>query len=456
MPDEKTETKLEQLANNADNNTKVAAALLEQDQSNRLSTPADLVHTADALDKLATEKTEEKTKEKTEEAAPPVVEKKKVDAPAASTPPPAPEPVPDPVAEENKKRADELFKDSPALPPNASPKSGEAFTAVKIRAAQEISARESEIEKLKKENADLAAKLKDPIPPETLKELEDHRNWRAKLDVETDPKFKEFDKTVSAAQEFIYAQLRKSPAVTDEIITKIKSHGGPENVQLEKIFEAMKDPTIQRLVEAKVADIEMAKFGKQQAINSAKENIGQYLTERQKQWEESAKSHNKATQQELDGFKSSHLSWLSERQPDPKASDPAANKAEVEAHNKFVKEVQDHLQSTLEDDSPKMRAIMMMGMAQLLYAQRVIPVLKASVETEKTAHEATKKLLTEANEKLEKIKKGSRSRLEESAAPPGGKLPPVKTDIDTRPAAQALDEIAKQVMEERRRTQNIG
>lgn len=441
MPDKPEQTQLEA-------NAEVASKLIEQDTINKLATPEDLSHTSDALDALATAHTKEKEDEA--EAAVEVVENKNKDEvkpPAVETPPaPAPAPVLDPALEENKKRADEMFKDSPALPANASPKSTEAFSGVKIRAAQEIARVEAELETIKKERDELAAKLKDPIPDDVKKELDDHRNWRAKLDIETDPKFKSFDKAVTEAQEFIYAQLRKSPAVTTEVIDKIKSHGGPENVQLEKIFEAIKDPTIQRLVESKIADIEMAKFSKEQAIKSAKENVSQYLTEQQKQWEDSVTAHNKTTQKELDGLKASHLNWLTERQPDSKGTD----KADVEAHNKFVKEVQGFLKETLEDDSPKMRAIMMAGMAQLLYAQRTIPVLKSAADAEKTAHEATKKQLAEVTEKYEKLKKGSKSRLSESAAPPGGKLPEAKKDIDVRPAGQALDDIAKQVMEERR------
>lgn len=447
MPDETEQTALEQVANTSEKNAEVAAKLKNQDQSLKNTPSEELARSGDALDALAAKVTEKKKEGEEEQVVQPKPSKDEVKpAPVTDKDKPKPDatatPAADPAAEAHKKRADELFKDSPALPANASPKSTEAFSSIKIKAAQEISAREAELEKVKKERDDLAAKLKDPIPPETLKELEDHRNWRAKLDVETDPKFKTFDKTVTEAQEFIYAQLRKSPAVTPEVIEKIKSHGGPENVQLEKIFEAIKDPTIQRLVEAKVADIEMAKFNKDQAIKSAKENINQYLSERQKQWEESATAHNKATQVQLDQL-TGKLVWLKEKPDDAE-------------HNKFVTEVQGYIKNGLADDSPEMRAIMLTGMAQLLYLQRVHDSVKQSLEAESKSHEETKKLLAEATAKIEKFKSASTSRLRESAAPPNGKLPEVKKDVDFRPASQAIDDIAKQISEERQRVSNVG
>lgn len=445
MPD-KEQTKLEQIENNAERNAAVAAELINQDTINKLSTLKDLAATTDALDAIAKKVTEEKT---VEEPAPVVKPKGE----ETTTPAPKEEatPAPDPAAEAHKKRADEIFKDSPSLPSNASPKSTEAFSSVKIKAAQEISAKEAEIEKLRKENEELATKLKDPVPDELKKELDDHRNWRAKLDIETDPKFKSFDKTVSESREFIYSQLRKSPAVGQAVIDEIKKYGGPENIQMEKIFEAMKDPTIQRLVESKIADIEMAKFNKEQAIKSAKENVDQYLSDRQKTWDESATAHNTVTQSEVEKL-TGKLDWLK-----PKVeSGTDEEKAGATAHNKFVSDVQGHLKNALQDDSPQMRAIMLTGMAQLLYAQRVLEAERSTHAEEKKSHEETKKLLADTNATLEKLKKASVSRLRESAAPPGGKLPATTKDVDFRPASQAIDDIAKQISEERQRASNVG
>jgi hypothetical protein len=452
MPDE-TENKLEQVVNNAEKNAEVAKKLADQDQTLKNTPPDVRAETGDALDALAAKAPDKKPnadpKASADDPKPddkvPDTEKKATGEgqPAA--------PVVDPAVEAHKKRADEIFKDSPSLPSNASPKSTEAFSSVKIRAAQEISTREAEIDKLKKEKAELEAKLKDPIPSEVTKELEDHRTWRAKLDIETDPKFKAFDKTVSESHEFIYAQLLKSPAVTPDIIEKIKSHGGPENVQMEKIFEAVKDPTIQRLVESKMADAAMAKFAKEQAIKSAKENVNQYLTERQKAWEQAATAHNTATKSELDKL-ISKVEWMKDK---PLTGTDDEKKA-AEAHNAVVKQIHESLSEGLNDDTPEMRAIMLAGMANLIYLQKLRESEKGAIKAEQDAHAATKAALAEATASLEKLKKASTSRLRESAAPPGGKLPEVKKDLDIRSAGEALDDLAKRVVEERNRVGAVG
>lgn len=342
-------------------------------------------------------------------------------------------------ADAEKKKVDEIFKDTPALPAGASPKSSEAFATVKIKAAQEISARDQKITELEAKVKDYEAKLQNPVPDEVKKEMDELRQWRAKLDMEVDPKFKAFDQAAESAREFIYAQLKKSPQVSDEAIEKIKKLGGPENVKLEKIFEAIADPTIQRLVEVKIAEIESTKFEKDKALKVARENVTGYLAEKQKSLESVATKHNADTFTHLETILPK-LDYLAEKQV-PAGAD-AATKASIEAHNKFAKETLGYMQAALNDDSAQMRAVMITGMAQLLHVK---PQLAAA--TAKVAK--LEKELKEATDKIEKFKGASVSRLRDSAVPPGGKLPEAKNDIDinVRPG-DALDAIAKRVQEE--------
>lgn len=400
--------------------------------------PEELQATDSALDALAAAVTEK------QQAAPAVVEPE----PAAEPEPPAPDPaVVEATAKaeaekaEVAKRADEIFKGTPSLPPGASPKSSEAFSAVKIKAAQEISARDRELEETRAKLTEAEAKLSQGLDPEVQRELEEHRAWRAKLDVEHDPKFKEFDKQVSSSQEFIYAQLRKSSAITADVIDQIKKHGGPENVNLEKIFASIKDPTMQRIVEAKVADIEMAKFNKEQAIRAAKENIGAYQEQQQKAYSENVGAHNKATQKVFSQYVSK-FPWFSEKPVDSKADEPTRKAAEV--HNTFLKETKGQLDAAMSDDTPEMRALLLAGMAKLLYVEN----LRAG---EKTQLDKVTKELAEANAKIEKFTKASVSRLRETGAAPGGKVEkPKPVDFNVR-AEDALDAIATQITAERAR-----
>lgn len=446
MPEENKD-KSGGLPNPTEHNEKVARQLAEQDIGGKSTvlTAADLADSGSALDKLVKKKDEEGNP--TPDPTP---------APAPSdTPPPTDDEAAKKAAEDSKKaeeaakqreedlkRAETFFKDTPSLSPNASPKSSEAFSSVKIKAAQEISARDSKIEELTKQLTEAQEKLKNPVPPETEKELSDLREWRAKLDVEVDPKFKEFDKSISQTEEFIYTQLRQSPVITDKVIDEIKKYGGPDKVDMAKLFEAIKDPTMQRLVESKIADIAMARFNKQQAIKTAKENISQYLNERQKTIEQSTNGNLDATKKQLSDI-TGKFEWFKEQKPTDKST-PEEKKA-IEEHNKFVEDTRKALDDGMNDNTPEMRAIMLAGMAQLLYLQR----RHAFVAGER---DALKKQLAEATEKLEKLKSAGTSRMRESAAPAGGALPkPKESDIFTKRATESLDDLARQITETRAR-----
>ena len=418
----------------AQNNAEIAAKVRDQDISGQSTVTGEFGEATDALDKLAAKvapKTAPKPDVQPAPEKPDVKPDKEVEpAKPADAPPPGPDP-------EELKRADAYFKDSPKLPPNASPKSAEAFSSIKLKAAQEISAREQEIQKLKQEVE--SAKKPSPEILEKEKELEELRNWRAKVDVDFDPKFKDFDKSIEQQREFIYAQLSKNPAVTPEIIAQIKKFGGPDQIILTKLFDSLKDPTLQRLVESKVADIEMAKYNKEQAIKAAKENLGQYIKERQEA-QTRATVAGAQTVTKLLGEYLDKLEWYSERSADDKADEPT--KKQVEAHNALVKQVREAVAASVADDSPEMKAILIAGTAQYFQLKHRVPALEEELTS-------TKKSLAEITTKWEAMKNASRSRLNESAAPSGG-IPQQKTGIDVNARAEdAIDALARQVMEKR-------
>ena len=434
----------------ASHNAEVIRKQAAQDISGQSTSPVENLEANSALDALAQKVSEDKEKAKAE---PPVVDPKPEDEAAkkAAADQAAKDEAAKKVADEEQKRANDMFKDSPSLPPGASPKSSEAFAAIKVKAAQEISSRETKIAELTKKLEEATQKLANPIPEDMSKELEGLREFRAKLDVEASPEFKKFSQKVSSDQEFIYAQLRKSSAVDDSVIEQIKKHGGPEMVNLEKLFEKINDPTMKRIVEAKVADIEQAKWQRDQAIQSAKANIKQYVEERSREMEHSVTAHRTETKTHVDEI-AKKLTWLSEKADTDK--DTPEQKAANADHNKFVKETREQMEASLQDDSPQMRGIMIAGMAQLLYVQRLY-------EAEKAAHgkqvEALNAQIAELNSKLERFTKASVSRLRESGAPTGGATTPApKKDDFTKPAGQALDDIMKDVMEKRAKASANG
>jgi hypothetical protein len=438
----------------ATHNAEVAAKVAAQDMAGQSTAKIDpLQHkqTEDTLDALM-KKAEERsgTPPKADDQQPPVppaddAAKKAAEAEAAKKAATDAEATKKAEAEraEGLKKADDIFKDQPGLPPNASPKSAEAFASIKLKATQEISALQADLEKAKNELAEFQKKssIQTPEQQAQSKELKDLREWRAKLDVDFDPKFKEFDKGIDEAREFIYAQLRKSPVINEATIKKIQELGGPDMVIWTEIFKSVNDSTMQRLIESKLADIEMAKYKKDHAIKDTKANLGQYLNERQSQLSKEATVHTDSTRTEL-GSLFGALEWT---KPQTAASNATKEEKEAaETHNKFVEQTKAQLEEAINDNSPKMRAIMLTGMAQLFNLQRVHDALKAK-------YDALEKEATSLREYKDSVKKAARSRTPESQAPTGGaaQVTP-KANQFTTPATDALDSLARQVTEERR------
>jgi hypothetical protein len=424
----------------AAHNATVAAKLASQD----MAAPGNLMKDADfntgnALDKLAAQVPDPNAPKPEPTAEETAAAKKAADEAAAKA---ADETAAKAADEEAKKKSEELFSGAPPLPADASPKAKDSFAAIKVQAAKEISALQAERDTLRTEKAALEEKVKNKSPEHLAieKEAEELRLRLAKLDVDVDPKFKEFDTKIKSSHEFIYAQLRTSPKVNEDTIKKIQELGGPENVNLSKLFEAIADPTLQRIVESKVADIAVAKFEKDQAVKATKDNVAQYLQERQQLNQKAAESHVKATTERANQLLNA-LDWYKPQAVDPKAT--PEQKQAADSYNKFLTGVQTQIKDAFTDTSPEMHAILITGTAELFNAQRIVGEVRAELET-------TKKSLADITAKYEKIRAAGRTRLPESQAPVNGKLPnPKPVDTFNQRPGDALDALAKQVGEKR-------
>jgi hypothetical protein len=413
-------------------NDAVARKVAGQDITGHSMSPVDTGVAGDALDNLAKQISEKNNSP--DLAKPAVPDPTKSPDPANPVKVAVPDPavkLPDPVPETVK----EIFKNSPSLPPGVSPKSAEAFASVKETAFREILSRDQEIEKLKADIAkrEEATKVKSPEQEATEKELQQLREFRAKMDVDFDPQFKAFDAKVEASRDFIYAQLRKSPVVTEEVIDTIKKFGGPDRANLSALFEAAKDPQLQRIVESQLAEIVKVQYEKDKVVLAAKENLTQYLSEREKSAKDSIMQHVQATSGALEKYLGA-LDWFKEK---------PATEADAADHNKFVTELRSQLNEALSDNSAEMRAVLITGVAQYLNLQRTHKQVTAENET-------LKKENTELKDKWGKIKQASTSRLSESQASPNPAPPKPDTQINTR-TSDALDNLAQQVMAERQR-----
>ncbi len=450
----------------------------EQDISGQSTSPTiDVeISAGNALDRLRdaaireAEPTEEEKAAAEKEAAEKAAAEAAAKAAAAGTPPPEPTEAEKLAAaaaletaekaaaaakqaEEIQKRSDEIFKSAPTLPPNASPKSGEAFSAVKRIAAEQIGDLTRQIADLTKANQELTTKASAPIPQEITQELETLRDFRAKLDVETDPRWKSFDAKINENNEFIYAQLKKAPTITAAVIDEIKKYGGPANVNMEKILATVADPTLKRTIEASLKDIEMTDFQKSQAIEKAKSDIKKYQEDRSKEWQESLNAHNTTTKKALDEL-TGKIPWLNQVKVAATASED--QKKAAEAHNAYAANMKKELDAAATDDTPEMRALLLVGMVNSF---RFEEALKAEVtahnaakESLKTIEATHKKQVDELNATISRLKASGTSRLRTSAAPAGGATNQPEAPKFDESAGSALDRLRQQKIEASRGT----
>lgn len=328
---------------------------------------------------------------------------------------------------------DEL--DKVDLPANPKPKTGEAFSEVKRVAREKISLLVTKTKELEVKVAELESKTKDGgLTPELKSELEELRGFRAKLDVEADPAFKNFDDKVAEVSETIYSKLLEGGA-TAPVVAKIKEMGGINAIDWEPILEKLPAQR-RRFIESKLVEVEDLGERKAKAISEAKENADKYLAERQQQ---SAKQKEISTQKALAyGEKLlAETEWMKPK-PIPSGATPE-QKAVIEDYNKFLKDASVAVSEAAKDDSPEMRAALGLGVAELMKVRR-------DAAEYKTTSDAQIKQLTadlkETKDLLEKIKKGSTQRLRNTSA--SDQTAPSKGKEIMENASEAIDRLARE------------
>jgi hypothetical protein len=415
--------------------------LAEQDILGQSTRPAIDPESSDALDALAATVMGEEN----EVEVAPVVEPKVEPKVEPAAPTPEEKAAADAKAAEEAKAAttaaastDKLFEGI-ELPGQARPKSAEAFAAIKQRAAAEIGRLETERKALEVKLAETEEKLKSPVPEEVTKELEELRGFRAKFDVELDPRFAKFDEQVVGANETAYTYMLKNRVASQATIDEIKKLGGLGGLDADAFLSTIKDATARRFVEGQLYKVEAAKAEKEQAIESAKTNIGDYTKARREELNNSSRAHNEEVSAKVTDLVG-RLPWMTLEKLKDSATEE--EKKAFSENEKFVKEVREQVEVAATDGSPEMRAVLVAGFAQLLNTQRAVVALQSQLAAAKTETETL-------NTKLARYTKASTSRLRESAAAPVG-TPGAAKKVDlTLSAGESLDAIAAQVMASR-------
>ena len=322
------------------------------------------------------------------------------------------------------------------LPPYAKPATTEAFERVKTLAGVKI-------DTLVRERDELAAKLKEAdakagkLPAETEQELNELRTFRKKLDVEYDPSFKQYDTQVTQNDESILVKLKEAK-VTDEVIGKIKEIG-VGNVDWDSVLDKLPS-SARRFIEAKLTQNDELRDQKARALDNAKKNADQFLSDREKKGEAEAKEEQAQIKKDFDELLGK-FEWSKRREVAPTAT--AEEKSAAADHNKFLDEVQSAVADATEDNSPRMKAILTLGYCRMLALQRqvaahdsALAAQQAAWTAEKAKFEAT---IKEQQAFIDRIKRASGGSSHSVPAIPGQTTQP-KVAID-EPGSQALDRL---------------
>jgi hypothetical protein len=326
--------------------------------------------------------------------------------------------------------------DAIQLPPYSKPKTNESFDKLKTLARERVSAAETERDALKKERDELTAKLGNGLPVEIETELKELRAFRNKLDVEADPEFKTFDKSITDNVESIYSRL-KAGGFTDEHIEQVKKLGGPSEVDWESLSSKL-SPALKRFIDSKLVENETISDKKTRAIEEAKKNAEEYLRVKQEAQTGQATQHSKQVELKVKELVP-QLGWLEERKPKDGATE--VEKGVVAAHNKLVKESNEFLTQAVSDNSPELRSLLAVGYVQLLKARSDIERLKTDKDGQIKTLEGK---LKEATELLDKVKNSSTARLQLGSTPDNVSNP-TTDNINIHPS-QAIDTLLKERM----------
>lgn len=350
---------------------------------------------------------EEEKKPDTEPEKPAAEEKK----PTADEKPAAAE-VKKPVADE--KPAADAPKPAPTLAeidklelgPHARPETRDQFAKVKELARQNVAEAEKKLAEVSRKASELEEQLKkvDGLKPEDKTELEELRKFRRIHDIERDPQFKEtFDKRIDSNSSAILTKLEEL-GVSKEKLDRIRELG-VSGVNWEPILAKVPLPA-RRFIEGKLIDNETALHDRKTAIEAAKRDA--------EKWEQDRKGQQTKSREEFDAKVIEHLNTVVKTIPwahlkeIPVGASPEQT-AEIESHNKFIREASEELARVVADESPKARAESALAVPMVRYYKTQLEVAQKKIS----------ELQAKADE-LDRVKTARVTAKQTRGAPPAG------------------------------------
>lgn len=331
-------------------------------------------------------------------------------------------------------RKDEL--DDIQLPPGKSGATRESFEKLKTVSREKIAAAEKARDDAKAEAEELKKQLSAGPDPTLVKELEEHRQWRAKIDVESSPEIKAFSKRIETNEKIIVSKLKEAGMNDDQI--KKAQEIGLKDLNWEPIFAHL-TPQAKNLIIAKLAENESATFDRDEALKQARGNIQEYLAQQDVNSKETMKreaneliAHTEAIIKGQDWFYKKEIP----------AGATAEQKATLEKHNKLAGEAVEMLKEAFGDRSIRMKAMLACGTIKALH-------LATQLEDAQAQIEALKKELEEKDGYVAKVKKASAATGSKPAADGRGAAKDgVFKEGRIKSTDEALDDLLKEVSED--------
>lgn len=273
---------------------------------------------------------------------------------------------------------------------DASPKTRETFEQLKNVAREREIALQKERDEiaaardaLQKERDELAVKTAQ-VPPEILKELEEHRQFRVQFDVENTPEFKQkYDSRVNNNFEAIYSRLAQHGLPQTEL-ERLKTFSiADRNNAIEGFLDKLPSES-RRLIEAKLVDNVNALEERQTTLQSLRAKAPEILSQRQKNEAEALAKRDTEIANTIKPALAT-LPWI-HIQEIPATAAPEERKR-LEAENEFAATMQDALRTAITDDSPRTRAEAALAVPLARYYKRQFDAVSAQLKaaTEKVA-----------------------------------------------------------------------
>jgi hypothetical protein len=327
-------------------------------------------------------------------------------------------------------------------PEGTSPKTAEAWDSFKTKAREEIAAAEQkatelaeQLDTIKQEKEELAAKAADALTEEQKKEIDELRKWRAASEVDTAPELVSLDSKLSANTDTLLAKLKEA-GMSEKQIGDIRELG------IDKVnWDELKphfSSQLKQFVDAKVLQHVNLAEERSTTYSSLKEKGQEFLDQRKQEQEAKVAQQVEALDTAVKEFAAAeHFKFLNEQQVPSDATDE--QKKAIAANNEFAKEMRGNIEAWKTNlDDPAMKAELLFGGVMAYKLNRDVHAAVGRIK-------ALEGELKTANEKLDKVKKASGAGRRPAGAQPPTPRPGSQITNEEgkiKSADQALDELA--------------